>query len=144
MALIALSDVELAFGHHPLLAKASFSIEEGERVGLIGRNGTGKSSLLSLIDGRQQPDDGLLTRQSGLRVTTVEQEPVFNEEDTVFDAVSEGLAEGCELLRDYQRISAQLAEPGRNDHDALMERLQQLQAALDATQGWTAQSRVAS
>src|SRR5690606_32656107 len=80
----------------------------------------------------------------GLRVTTVEQEPVFNEEDTVFEAVSEGLAEGRELLRDYQRISGLLAEPGRDDHDALIERLQKLQAELDATQGWTAQSRVES
>lgn len=74
-ALINLQDVDLAFGHHPLLSHASMSILEGERIGLIGRNGAGKSSLLKLLDGRQSPDDGLIQSIDGLRVATVEQEP---------------------------------------------------------------------
>src|SRR5690606_795386 len=89
MALIALTDIELAYGHVPLLHQANFSVEAGERVGLIGRNGTGKSSLLKLLDGRIQPDDGLISRQDGLKIATVEQEPIFDESGTVFDAVSE-------------------------------------------------------
>ncbi|AWB34283.1 ATP-binding cassette domain-containing protein [Orrella marina] len=74
-ALINLQDVDLAFGHYPLLDHASMSILEGERIGLIGRNGAGKSSLLKLLDSRQQPDDGLVQSIDGLRVATVEQEP---------------------------------------------------------------------
>ena len=73
--LITLTDIQLAYGHHPLLDHADFSIQAGERIGLIGRNGAGKSSLLRLLDGRTLPDDGDIARSSGLRVTTVEQEP---------------------------------------------------------------------
>jgi ATP-binding cassette subfamily F protein uup len=75
MALLTLLDAELAFGMHPLLDRAAFSLEAGERIGLIGRNGTGKSSLLGVVSGRIALDDGELRRQDGLRVATVEQEP---------------------------------------------------------------------
>jgi len=143
MALIALTDIELAYGHVPLLHQANFSVEAGERVGLIGRNGTGKSSLLKLLDGRIQPDDGLISRQDGLKIATVEQEPIFDESGTVFDAVSEGLAKGRDLLRAYQRLTHELAEnPAGPRHDALMARLQGLQAELEAHDGWTVQARV--
>ena len=143
MALLALTDIELAFGHVPLLHQANFSIETGERVGLIGRNGTGKSSLLRLLDGRSVPDDGLLVRQGKLKVTTVEQEPLLNDDDTVFDAVSEGLAESRDLLRAYHRVTHDLAEPGEDvDYDALMDELMVLQGKLEAQDGWTVQARI--
>ncbi len=87
MALISLSNVQLAYGHHPLLDHADFSLETGERVGLIGRNGTGKSSLLNVLAGRVAPDDGQLVRTGGLTVELVQQEPDLNEEHTVFEAV---------------------------------------------------------
>ncbi|ALM86370.1 ATP-binding cassette domain-containing protein [Bordetella sp. N] len=86
--LITFTDVHLAFGHHPLLDHADFSIQAGERIGLIGRNGAGKSSMLRLLDGRTQPDDGDVARASGLRVATVEQEPELDETMTVFDVVN--------------------------------------------------------
>ncbi|MDO5532787.1 ATP-binding cassette domain-containing protein [Sutterella sp.] len=79
MALITLSDAHLAYGDLPLLDAAALSIEPGERVGLIGRNGTGKSSLLAVLAGRQALDDGLLQRQDGLRTHYVEQEPLLPE-----------------------------------------------------------------
>jgi len=87
LTLITLSKVQLAYGHHPLLDHADFAIQSGERIGLIGRNGAGKSSLLRLLDGRTQPDDGEIARISGLRVATVEQEPELDESLTVYDAV---------------------------------------------------------
>ncbi|MGE8612904.1 MAG: ATP-binding cassette domain-containing protein [Achromobacter veterisilvae] len=99
--LITLTDVQLAYGHHPLLDHADFAIQAGERIGLIGRNGAGKSSLLRLLDGRTQPDDGDIARSSGLRVATVEQEPELDENATVFDVVSN--AEGDH--EDWQRPS---------------------------------------
>jgi len=99
--LITLTDVQLAYGHHPLLDHADFSIQEGERIGLIGRNGAGKSSLLKLLDGRTQPDDGDISRASGLRVATVEQEPELDENATVFDVVCNTGAEH----EDWQRPS---------------------------------------
>ena len=71
MALITLLNAQLAFGHVALLDHTDFSLEAGERVGLIGRNGTGKSSLLKILAGLEKPDDGLLQLQQGLRIAYV-------------------------------------------------------------------------
>jgi ATP-binding cassette subfamily F protein uup len=73
--LLTLTQAQLAYGHHPLLDHADLTLLSGERIGLIGRNGAGKSSLLRVLDGRTQLDDGEIQRRSGLRTTTVEQEP---------------------------------------------------------------------
>ncbi|MEI2416924.1 ATP-binding cassette domain-containing protein [Orrella sp. JC864] len=86
-SLITLSDVQLAYGHHPLLDHADLAVLEGERIGLIGRNGAGKSSLLRLLDGRSEPDDGSVARAGGLKVATVEQEPEVDESGSFYDAV---------------------------------------------------------
>ncbi|HWD22867.1 MAG TPA: ATP-binding cassette domain-containing protein [Burkholderiales bacterium] len=75
MPLLTLQDAQLAYGELPLLDRASFSLESGERIGLIGRNGTGKSSLLGVIAGRAALDDGELRKRDGLRIALVEQEP---------------------------------------------------------------------
>ena len=83
MALITLLDLDLAFGQQPLLQRAAFSLEAGERVGLIGRNGSGKSSLLNILAGRQQPDDGQRVVRDGLRIAHVAQEPAFDPEARV-------------------------------------------------------------
>ena len=77
MPLFTLLNAELAYGLQPLLDRAALSMEDGERIGLIGRNGTGKSSLLSVVAGTVQLDDGELKLQDGLRVTRVEQEPLL-------------------------------------------------------------------
>ncbi|MBV6273600.1 ATP-binding cassette domain-containing protein [Alcaligenaceae bacterium CGII-47] len=83
--LLSLTEVQLAYGHHPLLDHADLAIQRNERIGLIGRNGTGKSSLLRILDGRTLPDDGDIQRLSGLRIATVEQEPELPETCTVLD-----------------------------------------------------------
>lgn len=82
---LALSQAQLAYGHHSLLDKAELTILAGERIGLIGRNGAGKSSLLRVMDGRTQLDDGEIRRQGGLRISTVEQEPTLPDELSIFD-----------------------------------------------------------
>ena len=92
MALITLLDAQLAFGHVALLDHATFSLENGERVGLIGRNGAGKSSLLKILGGLAHPDDGAVHRQQGVRVAYVAQEPDLDAEATVFESASQGLA----------------------------------------------------
>ncbi|NYT81245.1 ATP-binding cassette domain-containing protein [Alcaligenaceae bacterium] len=97
--LITLSGVQLAYGHHPLLDHADFTIQPGERIGLIGRNGAGKSSLLKVIDGRTAPDDGEIMRSSGLRIATVEQEPELDGHSAVLEALCGNYAE----TEDWQR-----------------------------------------
>ena len=129
MALITLSDAQLAYGHVPLLARTGLSVEAGERIVLIGRNGSGKSSLLKILAGLEKPDDGKLQLQQGLRRWYVAQEPHFEAGHTVFDAVAEGVAEARRLR---ERLEAH-AEG--DDLDALQTRLE----ALD---GWTWEQRV--
>lgn len=91
MSLITLLDAQLAFGHVALLDHAGFSLETAERVGLIGRNGAGKSSLLKILGGLAKPDDGNLHVQQGVRIAYVAQEPTLDQQVTIFKAVSEGL-----------------------------------------------------
>ena len=79
MALFTITDAQLAYGHVALLDHTDFSLDDGERVGLIGRNGTGKSSLLKIIAGLQSADDGVISHQNGLRCAYVGQAPNFND-----------------------------------------------------------------
>ena len=136
MALIVLTDAKLAFGHVDLLANTAFSLESGERVGLIGRNGTGKSSLLKILAGIEKMDDGLLQYQQGLRIAYVPQEPIFEAEETVFDAVSQGVAQAKALREEYEALSV-----GEWD-DAAHHRLDEVQSQLEALSGWNWEQRV--
>lgn len=139
MAVISLSNAQLAFGHVPLLDHAEFSLEAGERVGLIGRNGTGKSSLLKIIAGVSKLDDGLLVMQQNLKIAYVDQEPHFAPEMTVFDAVASGLGELPALLNEYEALTGQFG--GDND-DAIMERMHDIQVKLDAADAWSLNNKV--
>mgnify|MGYP006169608841 CR=1 FL=1 len=129
MALITLLDAQLAFGHVALLDHAGFSLETAERVGLIGRNGTGKSSLLKILAALEKPDDGTLQTQTGLRVAYVPQEPMLDLQSSVFEAASVGLADA--------RAARDLYLSGEDglDLDALQNRIE----ALDA---WNWEQRV--
>jgi ATP-binding cassette subfamily F protein uup len=139
MAVISLSSAQLAFGHVALLDHADFSLETGERVGLIGRNGTGKSSLLKVISGRSKLDDGLLVMQQGVKIAYVEQEPTFDPAMTVFDAVALGMGEQQAMLAEYEALTGQF---GEGNDDALMERMHELQVKLDAVDGWNVGNKV--
>lgn len=129
MALISLQRAQLAFGHVPLLDHTDFSLESGERVGLIGRNGTGKSSLLKILAGCDKVDDGDISVQNGVRIAYVPQEPTLDLGSTVFEAASEGLRDAREARDLY------LAHPAGVDLDALQSRIE----ALDA---WNWEQRV--
>ena len=136
MALIVLTDAKLAFGHVDLLANTAFSLESGERVGLIGRNGTGKSSLLKILAGIEKMDDGLLQYQQNLRIAYVPQEPIFDAEETVFEAVSKGVAQAKALREEYEALSVS------DWDDASHHRLDEVQSQLEALSGWNWEQRV--
>ncbi|MGB8544285.1 MAG: ATP-binding cassette domain-containing protein, partial [Azonexus sp.] len=139
MPYLKLSDACLAYGHVPLLDHADFLLDPGERVALIGRNGTGKSSLLAALaagSGKGRLDDGEVWVQPGIRVGYVPQEPPFDSEVTVFEAVISGMGEASTLLAAYHEVSHQLAE-GVGEHDALLARMESLQHELEACGAWT-------
>jgi ATP-binding cassette subfamily F protein uup len=127
MAVLTLLDAQLAYGHVPLLDHATFAIEAGERIGLIGRNGTGKSSLLKILAGLEKPDDGTLQRQQSLRLAYVAQEPVLDDDTTVFEAVRAGLHGLIDLIERYTRGEGEL---------------DRLQNAIEAQDGWNWRQRV--
>ena len=147
MPLLQLSQVSLAYGHVPLLDHVDLVVEPGERIGLIGRNGTGKSSLLKVIGAAAAADDGKLWRAPALKLASVAQEPLFQPGISVFEAVAEGLGEGTQLLVDYHATAHAMTEAhdaGAPADPALMEKLHALQEALDASDGWSLEHKVAT
>jgi ATP-binding cassette subfamily F protein uup len=141
MALLALQDVTIAFGGPPVLDAASFAIERGERVCLLGRNGAGKSTLMKLLDGTLVPDSGSIAQQSGLTVARLEQEVPDDLEGTIFDVVAAGLGEAGRLLARYHEASHRVGAEG--DEAALRE-LDRLHNALDAAGAWDTNNQVES
>ncbi|MEZ0318069.1 MAG: ATP-binding cassette domain-containing protein [Methylophilaceae bacterium] len=138
---ITLDQASLAYGHHPLLDHASFQLDPGERVGLIGRNGAGKSSMLKVIAGESKLDDGNIWRAPAVRIVYVPQEPVLDQTHTVYEAVAEGLGAMQKVLVEYHDVTHKMGEPDA-DIEALMERMQDLQHELDANNGWDMQAKV--
>ena len=129
MALLSLSNAQLAFGHVPLLDHTTLSLDSAERVALIGRNGSGKSSLLKVLAGIDKLDDGVFQLQQNLQRFYVPQEPDFVAGESVFDVVSQGLAEVKALRQRYE------AHAEGDDLDAIQTRIE----ALD---GWNWEQRV--
>jgi len=137
MPLIRLTDVSIAFGVHPVLDRANFQLDPGERVGLIGRNGEGKSTLMKAIASIVSADSGEIWRQPGIQVAMLEQEPILPEQTTIYDAVADALGDIGHWIAEYHRLS----EFASDSDDALME-MGRLQHQLETRDGWQLQQRV--
>jgi ATP-binding cassette subfamily F protein uup len=137
MPLLTLTEVSLAFGHLPLVQRADLRIEAGERICLIGRNGTGKSSLLRVIAGDLLPDAGTIWRAPGLRTARLEQDVPGTGDRSVFDEVAAGLGEAGALVADYHHAAIAAA-----DSPAALERLGELQQQLEELDGWRLEQKV--
>ena len=138
MTLLKFSDVSLAYGAMPLLDGVSWQIARGERVCIIGRNGTGKSSMLRLVKGDQMADDGEIWRAPALKIGELPQELPRADERTVYDVVAEGLADVGALLAQYHHLSQHISG---DDDLAMLTRVQQ---ELEAKDGWRLQQLVES
>ncbi|PCI58577.1 MAG: ABC transporter ATP-binding protein [Methylophilaceae bacterium] len=141
MPYITLENASLAFGHHALLDKTAFQLDAGERVGLIGRNGAGKSSLLKAISGEIKLDDGKVWTAQSVRTVYVPQEPVLNPEHTIYEAVAEGLGAVQKILVAYHDVTHKMSEPDA-DYDTLMKEMEVLQHELDVQNAWEMQSKI--
>jgi ATP-binding cassette subfamily F protein uup len=139
MPILSVENACLAFGHVDLLAHADFQLDAGERVALIGRNGSGKSSLLRVLAGQAPLDDGTVWRTPGLKVAYVPQEPDFALEREVFATVADGLGEVARLLVDYHAAMQAVAESAT---PAALARLDALQHAVEAADAWRLNQRV--
>jgi ATP-binding cassette subfamily F protein uup len=138
MPLLTFDRLELAYGHWPLLDGASLVIEAGERIGLIGRNGTGKSSLLKIIAGLNSPDAGDVWRKPALKLAYVPQEPQFEPGHTVFEAVAEGVGAAQALLAQYHVVAHAMAE----GDETVYADFERLSHELEVADAWRLNSRV--
>ena len=133
MNILQVENASFAVGHVALLDHAAFQLDSGEKIGLIGRNGAGKSSFLKILAGVQKLDDGQIIIQNGLKIVYVPQESFFDPQTSVFDAVSEGLGGLRDILRRYHQVSHALES---SQDDALFKELNELQSQIEAQDGW--------
>ncbi len=139
MAIITVDKASLAFGHHILLDKVSLGLEKTDKIGLIGRNGAGKSSMLKAIAGVIRLDDGRIYAQDGLKTVYVAQEPVLNPENHIFDEVFSGFGELANYFKQYYDVLDRLEQ---NYSDELLEELTNVQHELDIHNGWNAKNLI--
>jgi ATP-binding cassette subfamily F protein uup len=147
MPLVSLRSVTLSYGHPPLLEGVSFELERGERVCLIGRNGTGKSTLLRLLAGEVQPDSGEVWVREGATIARLTQEVPAGTSGRVFDLVAAGLGELGDLVSEYHDLSHRLHLPGVGDAQGeadapeLLKHLARVQHRLEGAGGWEIEQR---
>ena len=139
MPLVAVEHVSIAFGHLPLLDDASLQVEPGERVAVIGRNGTGKSTLLQVVHGDLTPDSGSMWKQAGLRTSRLDQDARLSADRPVFDVVAEGLGDLSDLVAAYHHAAVVVADGAT---PAGLDRLGRLQHELEERDGWRLEQRV--
>ena len=138
MPLLTLKDVSIAYGDNKLLDTANLTVDRGQRIGLLGRNGEGKSTLLNIIGGRQPADGGDVRIEPGATLATLEQAPSMTGDATIYDTVALGLGEIGVWLADYHRVIEDDSLPAAKQ----MELMATLQHKLDSHDGWRLQQRV--
>jgi ATP-binding cassette subfamily F protein uup len=138
MPLLRLENISLAYGHLPLLARVDVQIESGERVCLVGRNGTGKTTLFRVLTGAAVPDGGEIWRRESLRIAHLEQEVPPDTDQTLFEVVAAGLGELGEVLSEYHQVTHQSGAADRST----LERLARLQARIETLGGWNINQKV--
>ena len=139
MPLVVLDQISHAYGHQPLLDRAALQVEPGERIAIIGRNGTGKSTLMQIIGGELPPDSGTVWTQPGARIARLVQDVPLSANLPVFDVIAEGLGDLGALIANYHHAAVEVAT---NYSDEAMTRLGDYQHELEERDGWSLEQRV--
>ncbi len=142
MPLLTLKDVSLAYGNLSLLENVNFSIESGERICLIGRNGTGKSTLFRVLSDVVQPDDGEVWRQDTLKISYLEQEVPADTSRTIYEVVSAGLGNIGQILIEYHKLAHAIDVSTDTNHS--IKRLAELQQRIEVLDGWNINQKIES
>ncbi|MEG2018279.1 MAG: ABC-F family ATP-binding cassette domain-containing protein, partial [Clostridium sp.] len=138
MNLITLENIYKSYSEKPLLEGIKLNITDQDKIGIIGVNGTGKSTLLKIIAGVEECDKGTITKMNGLNIAYLPQQIDYNDEDTVMDHVFNGPGEVMAVLRDYEHVLNEMKHKGEDAK--LTDRLLKLTAKLDALHGWEIES----
>ena len=136
-SILTLENVSRDFDGTPLFSNVTFGIQEGENVGLIGRNGTGKTTLLRMIVGAEQPDTGRIYRSGSPVVGYLPQNPEVDPNRSVLDTIFASNDQRMALIHDYEEVCALLATSEGTRHDELLERMNDLSARMDAADAWS-------
>ncbi|WP_257274713.1 MULTISPECIES: ATP-binding cassette domain-containing protein [unclassified Endozoicomonas] len=136
MPLLRFDNINLAYGDQPLMDGADFQIRKGERVCLLGRNGAGKSTMMKLVSGKIDADDGSIWRKPGMRIGILNQDLPEQDEKKVYDVVASGLEEVGEWISQFHELSQNI----QSDED--MKALEKVQQKLEAADGWSLQQKV--
>ncbi len=142
MPLLTIQSLEKSYGSRPILSGASLGVEEGEKVGFIGPNGTGKSTLFAILAGLEPPDAGTIAIRRGATIGFLAQEPEFASGTTIRAAVSGGRREMIETLAEYETIAGALASGPAVGADRLLARQGELMARIDDLGGWDWQHEI--
>ena len=140
MTIFTLRSIKKDFGIKELLTDASFSLDEGDKVGLIGTNGSGKSTLQKMIAGMESIDSGDRWVNPGSKIVYLPQQPDLDENHTVLEQVFADSGEQMALVREYEEISAQLSH-GKGDTDKLMARLSAVSERIDEVDAWDLETK---
>ena len=141
MSLLRLRNIHLSFGGAPVLDNVELTIDSGERLCLIGRNGTGKSTLLKVISGQLHAESGVIEKRQHLKIAWLEQEVPTGMAGTVFDVVAGGIGAKAELIKSYHHVSQQMAQQSSKQ---LEDELARLQSEIESANAWSLNQQVES
>lgn len=137
MNLISVENISKTYREKPLFSSISFGIDEGQKLGLIGVNGTGKSTLLKIIAGEEIPDEGRVIRKNGLRIGYLPQNPVYDEKSSVIEQIFKGNSPEAQLIREYEQVLKSMKE---SSDEKIQKRMMDLTQRMDAIGAWQLES----
>jgi|TARA_B110000971_G_scaffold214013_1_gene245585 ATP-binding cassette subfamily F protein uup len=139
MNLLNANNLYHSYGDQPLLDMANLSIEDGERICLVGRNGTGKSTLLKMLSGQIKPDEGEINKSRGLRVAELKQEVPASIEGSVYDCIASGIGELGNVITEWHHLVLQVATD-----ISVLPRMQELQDIIETNNAWNLENRISA